>query len=114
MLGVALIFNNTLRQYPVFWWTPEEVGYGLPWNLRKAGEGDVEGDLEKAKTAHTPSSGRSLTEVESNGTEFVERIDGVHVTPYKIKLPQHIHLSEGEMELLQHLQERIREHSEVN
>lgn len=45
MLAVALLFNNTLRQYPVFWWTPEEVG-GKLWR-RGRSEDDGQGEMGK-------------------------------------------------------------------
>jgi CBS-domain-containing membrane protein len=43
MLLVALLWNNVLRQYPVFWWTPSEVGS----KLSKPEEKDEEKDEEK-------------------------------------------------------------------
>ena len=49
MVCVALIFNNVLRQYPVYWWTPNSVGRKLRQERRKAKQGkDVdEGSVEK-------------------------------------------------------------------
>jgi hypothetical protein len=35
LVTVALIFNNILRQYPVFWWTPEKCGAPLRQEKRE-------------------------------------------------------------------------------
>jgi len=43
MLIVALLWNNVLRQFPVFWWTPAEVG--SKWN--KSHKEESERDVEK-------------------------------------------------------------------
>ena len=42
MTAVACLLNNVLRQYPVYWWSPEDVGR----KLRKAQRED--GSEEKA------------------------------------------------------------------
>jgi hypothetical protein len=110
MLGVALLFNNTLRQYPVFWWTPEEVGQKL---ARRKWKGDEEdGESEKGKDEDGSES--TLAHELGNNVEFLEGIDQVSILPYVIRLPRHIELGEKEVELLQKLQDRVREHSEVN
>ena len=30
LVGLALVLNNIQRQYPIFWWTPENVGRPKP------------------------------------------------------------------------------------
>ena len=116
MVGVACLFNNTLRQYPTFWWTPEDVGYKLPGRRRKSKAGLDDSDVEKAPSTHTPSSEITLASTRQfyDKVEFIEGIDEVHIRPYRILLPHHIELSDKEIDLLQSLQERIKEHSEVN
>ena len=42
MLIVALLWNNVLRQFPVFWWTPAEVGSKLSKPREQESEKDVE------------------------------------------------------------------------
>ena len=114
MLGVALVFNNTLRQYPTFWWSPEDVGSKLP---RKRKEVDAERAPQKAQvmTKEQKSDSEDSLEHElSNDVDFVEGLDEVSILPYKIRLPHHVQLSGEEVEVLQKLQYRIREHAEVN
>lgn len=35
MVMVALLFNNVLRQYPMYWWTPATVGRKLKRERRE-------------------------------------------------------------------------------
>lgn len=51
MTVVALIFNNVLRQYPIYWWTPANVGRKLREERRKEQmqEGGEEKDAEEGK-----------------------------------------------------------------
>lgn len=44
MVTVALLFNNLLRQYPVYWWTPEDVGLKLRSTARAGVEEEFGGD----------------------------------------------------------------------
>jgi hypothetical protein len=99
-----------LRQYPVFWWTPEEVGQKL---RRRKWNGDEE-DGESEKGKYEDGSESTLAHELGNNVEFLEGIDQVSILPYLIRLPRHIELGEKEIELLQKLQDRVREHSEVN
>jgi hypothetical protein len=55
MLVVALLWNNVLRQFPVFWWTPAEVG----GKLSKSHEKDEEKDVESEKKADRQNSDSS-------------------------------------------------------
>lgn len=123
MLGVALVFNNTLRQYPTYWWTPEEVGQALPHRRKRQVHEDPEkaGPDAKAEDEHVEKIMESEAESEatlehefSNNAEFVEGIDEVVILPYKIRLPHHVVLSDEEVEVLQGLQLRVREFAEVN
>ena len=114
MLGVALLFNNTLRQYPVFWWTPDDVGQRLPRRqpgMRREDDGkDIENVAGKAESA----SEMTLAHEFSNNVEYAEGIEEVTILPYMIRLPRHLELSNEEVELLQRLQDRVREHTEIN
>jgi len=114
MLGVALLFNNTLRQYPVFWWTPDEVGQRLPRRKRPMGVHGAGKDIEKVSGKRDSVSDMTLAHEFSNQVEYAEGIDEVTVLPYMIRIPRHIELSNEEVELLQRLQNRVREHTEIN
>lgn len=114
MLGVALLFNNTLRQYPVFWWTPEDVGQKLPRRKGNMSAGSGGKDVENVAGKAESGSESTLTHEFSNRVEYAEGIDEVTILPYMTRLPRHIELSNEEIELLQRLQDRVREHAEIN
>jgi len=60
MTTVACLLNNTLRQYPVYWWTPEEVGRKLR-RARKEDGGEEKADpneLEKQVSESDRYAGR--------------------------------------------------------
>ena len=41
-------------------------------------------------------------------------LEEVMISPYRVRLPSHVAFDNSEVELLQHLQARIRYHSEIN
>lgn len=65
MLCVALLVNNILRQYPVFWWTPEDVGR----KLQRAR--DAEADAEGAPEVKGSQDGRKLEKQKSWAERYV-------------------------------------------
>jgi hypothetical protein len=48
LVTVALIFNNILRQYPVFWWTPEKCGAPLRKEKREQQQEQQQHEQEKS------------------------------------------------------------------
>ena len=113
MTTIACIFNNTLRQYPVYWWTPEDVGQKLPLRLRwrRSSEAkDIEeaGDLKNIETNTSTNSEHTLTHDQSSEVEFLDGLDQVFFSPHKIQTPSYLTLSDEEMGVLQRLQERLR------
>ncbi|KAK5133179.1 hypothetical protein LTR08_008115 [Meristemomyces frigidus] len=110
MLAVALLFNNTLRQYPEYWWTPADVGHKLRAVRRAKTEPEAENGLEK-KTSSTESE-RTLRQ-ELDNIDFVEGLEDIHILAYRIRMPSHLDLTQDEVTLLEKLQERIRTHGEV-
>lgn len=116
MTGVAVIFNNTFRQYPVFWWTPEDVGQKLR-HPSSSNEGEEQQEMEGEKDVEQGpdwGSEQTLQRELSYEVEYLEGADEIHLLPYKIRMPHHITLSDEEVGILKGLQERIRTHSEVN
>ncbi|KAF2755849.1 HPP-domain-containing protein [Pseudovirgaria hyperparasitica] len=55
MLGIALLVNNIQRTFPVFWWTPRDVG-GRLWNQEQSHQPDLEA-LEEQKITHATDHG---------------------------------------------------------
>jgi len=73
MLSVALVVNNIQRQYPIYWWSPKEVG----WREKEAVV-DING------------------EVKSSGAEVsMKRIQREHLQHTVIIGPDHVVLPKG-------------------
>lgn len=60
MICVALIFNNLFRQYPVYWWSPSNVGRKLRQERKEATEGGPADD-KSAEEGNAPAKPTSDT-----------------------------------------------------
>lgn len=119
MVIVALIFNNILRQYPMYWWSPGSVGRKLrKENLEEKHGKEEEQDEEKGErqksTSDSGSDDNTLRKELSDRVDFVDGLEEIQVSPYRITMPRHVKLDDHEVMLLQNLQERIRMHGEIN
>ncbi|KAI7136027.1 hypothetical protein KC317_g17772, partial [Hortaea werneckii] len=112
MLGVALLFNNTLRQYPVYWWTPEEVGRQLR-RSRKGESAEAVEDENRVEKQSSRDSDATLRQELSNQIDFVDDSEELLMTPYKLRIPSHIELADDEVSLLNKLQQRLQARNEV-
>lgn len=133
MVVVACLFNNLLRQYPLYWWTPASTGR----QLRKERAVEMQGYEEQGgKAAMKPISDtsryvfqtsyvisrtnsgvflsdRTLRREFSNHVDFIDGIEDIHVRAYRIELPRHLELDDAEIMLLEKIQERVRMHGEI-
>lgn len=137
MVVVACIFNNILRQYPIYWWTPANTGRKLREEKRKEQQEQDQKTVEEGKAqakamsdtsryARSPllvprhisltdnNSDRTLRRELSNRVEFVDGIEDVHIRAYRIELPHHLKLEDEEVMLLEKIQERLRTHGEID
>lgn len=125
MLVSALILNNIVRQFPMYWWTPAD--------LRKKKADDIEKVPSKESTSTAvsedgppkldtvpakPDSDASSDTVRQSGDEMTtkqkeELIVGVqfakevHVTTKQVWVPESLSLSDFEKNVLQMIQERL-------
>ncbi|KAM3417852.1 hypothetical protein BST61_g6073 [Cercospora zeina] len=119
MVVVALIFNNLMRQYPLYWWSPGSVGSKLRKERRQEkheNEDDGAGgkDEEKGeppKLDSSPSDDDSddyaLRKEFCDAVDFTDGLEEIHISPYRIIMPRHVKLEDHEVMLLQNLQVRI-------
>lgn len=108
MTTVAVLLNNILRQYPMYWWTPEDTGR----KLRMSKEGRAVEDKLERQVSETDSE-RTLRRELSNNVDYIDGLEEMHIMPYKVQLPSHISFSQEEVALLEKLQARLRMHAEV-
>ncbi|KAK4539803.1 hypothetical protein LTR36_010337 [Oleoguttula mirabilis] len=112
MTTVALLFNNTLRQYPMYWWTPQDVGRKLR-DSRISEKTDVEEGAKLGKQVSITESERTLRHEFSNNIDFIDGAEDIHIMAYQLRMPTHIDLTQEEAAVIEKLQERIRMHAEV-
>ena len=97
-LITSLVINNIQRRYPTYWWTPVDV-----WEAPK------EHDIEKASTKAVKDSDSSSSLAKT--VTHVESTDGnaVRITFDDIIVPDGFHLAGEERDILEVLQDRLRE-----
>lgn len=99
MLVVALLVNNIQRRYPVYWWTPEEVGHMWKRNVaqQKSGEEDDEHSAAKVE----PSS--------PNIEARISHVEGPRLVIMKdlVMVPKDMFLRPEEKTFLESLSQRL-------
>jgi len=82
MIFVGLVTNNVMRRFPVYWWTPGQVGRRL----------EMEGDVEKGNVGDREMNGRRVI-----------------MTTEELQMPEWLVLSVEEAVVLERLREKLRE-----
>ena len=91
ILGTSLVINNIQRRYPMYWWTPSDLG-------RRNGSADI----EEAPIKDLPFSKESE---HSQGLKGYE----LRITADQVFVPQHIDLAWEERSVLEVLRNRLAE-----
>lgn len=87
ILSVALITGNVIRNYPMFWWSPEDLG-------RRKRVVDVQ-------STPLPTTKKSLdSEVAHNGITRVKGLRQIEITSSSVKIPEDLNIEWLEMEWL--------------
>jgi hypothetical protein len=98
MLVVALVINNIQRQFPVFWWTPRDVGIRREPDIESSGKDEF--DIEKKVSSRiVGESGFKQTVV---------------INPERILVPEGFPLDSEQIEVLEILRDRLREWSVID
>ncbi|KND90043.1 Transmembrane protein [Tolypocladium ophioglossoides CBS 100239] len=133
MLGVALLVNNIERQFPVYWWTPEDLRQLRPVFLRRKSDEEMGGgggsnnnaaeeeeEKEKAEgIASHESQGSDGNETRQQGQEaeangVIKRVARTHshagevvIKPGQVIVPEHMFLTQEEQQLLETMSYRL-------
>jgi hypothetical protein len=91
LIAVGCVLNNIQRQFPIYWWTPD--------NLNRKGKDDI----ERAPTEEGDNPGRSSTETHVAGAGGRIVIDGE-----RIVIPDWLPLEYEEREMLEILKTKLR------
>jgi hypothetical protein len=121
MLAVALIINNIERQFPIYWWTPEDL---------RRNKGEPAEDVLQHK--HTPEDGDteetdSTLDLEAGGSQGEQRSqyqrdpspamtattaavadkNEIIIRPGHVHVPEHLFLRQEEVQFLETLSQRL-------
>ncbi|KAK9238496.1 transmembrane protein [Lipomyces kononenkoae] len=92
MLACALVINNIQRQFPVFWWTPRDVGRLQEPDIEVSSQ-IGEGTLERRMTLVAGSLGQ----------------DTIIISPNRVVIPDGFTLGREEKGILEILRDRLRD-----
>jgi hypothetical protein len=98
MLFVGLAVNNVQRRFPVYWWTPAEVGRDM---RRKKGDEEGGGDEQG-------SSGNEDEKKEQGSEDEKEGSRAISISAHGVTLPEVFALNREEAEVLERLRDRLR------
>lgn len=109
MQAVALVVNNIQRRFPVYWWTPEEVGQR--WGSR--GEQDDAG--EERATASDGSNSYNGPRLQKSTSSHLEEGRGgmmmeerwLIISRDRLTIPQGVYIAPEELSMLESLCERL-------
>jgi hypothetical protein len=121
LLAVGLVTNNIQRQFPVYWWTPLEVGRGRG-RFKKEEEALPDGTGGFEKKDGQGESGKEDGHGNGNGKLSLERqftedigmvggkrtTQGIHISSNEIFLPEDLSLNGEEVALLEGLRDRLK------
>lgn len=86
MLGVALLVNNIQRQYPIYWWSPKEVGWrekdveaGSNGEVNSSSADDGRKGIQRGHLQRTVVIGLDHVVVPKDFTLGLEEVDAVDV-----------------------------------
>ncbi|KAF2993368.1 hypothetical protein E8E14_000508 [Neopestalotiopsis sp. 37M] len=89
---VALLLNNIQRRFPLYWWSPGEVGYG--WSARPT---------PAERTEKNDMCDSSRTEARASHDTFEQLV----VSREHIHVPESLHVTPEELALLETLRKRL-------
>lgn len=110
MIIVACLFNNTLRWYPMYWWTSAEVGQAYKSNRKKQWEAE-----EKVRSEANEDFEQGASEERSDSQDMTDGLgvtvgtgNEIRVAAEGIHMPSTFELTHIEREFLGELQERLK------
>jgi CBS-domain-containing membrane protein len=120
MLGAALVINNIERQFPVYWWAPEDLRQpNSMFRRRLSNKKAAEVKAEEVKPADASSGeDRYVSDVEATSAakneeeNEEEREDRIYaadiiIKPGHVIVPEHIYLTQEEQQYLEMISKRL-------
>lgn len=102
MLGVALLINNIARRFPLYWWTPEDLGsHKLMFHRR--------GSSNKSSLKVQEDEGEKDVEAEAAAGDAEGTVEAkeVIIRPGDVRVPAYMHITQEEQLLLEQMSRRL-------
>ncbi|OTB09230.1 hypothetical protein M426DRAFT_316519 [Hypoxylon sp. CI-4A] len=109
MQCVALLLNNIQRRFPVYWWTPAEVGHHKKRQQEERPDGKSSSDSGSSDSGS--ENGAKLETTRTRHMEegrLVEEKERIVITRMCVNIPDTIYLSPEDTAFLEGLSERLR------
>lgn len=118
MLGAALVINNIERQFPVYWWAPEDLRQPNSMFRRRSSkkkaaetEGEVKPDASSGEDRYVSDveAAAAAKDEEENQEEREDRIYAadIIIKPGQVIVPEHIYLTQEEQQYLEMISKRL-------
>ena len=108
MLGSACLINNVFRQFPIYWWTPAELGIKSAQSSKSTIEKISPAEkgqkhLHEVRADHFALAVRVL-----GGAElFHQDVPEIRITTKRITVPDGLNIDDWERNVLEKLRERL-------
>lgn len=110
MLAVAMLINNIGRRFPLYWWTPEDVGRKRP-GQHPMFERRASSIKNQHRAPHDSESERGDVEADAGLPGGEESPDleqsEVIIRPGQVIVPEHMYLTQEEKTLLEIMSQRL-------
>lgn len=107
ILGVALIFGNIFRSYPIYWWTPGHVGKKKPAPLPTKPEADDEGEESSSDMGRVVTNNISIFDDKAD-VNTIRGLKRITITVDDIMVPEEMDLDETDINWIEELQVKLR------
>lgn len=104
MLVVALIINNLQRRFPVYWWTPEDLGANRHEIFHRRGSSKKSSLHVQEDEGEKDVEAEAGTGDDDNAPVFKKEII---IKPGDVSVPDYMHITQEEMLLLEQMSRRL-------
>jgi HPP family len=105
MLASACIVNNIHRRFPVYWWTPVDLGDA--YNRRPRSGIEKVSEAEKEDDKSDAGSGR-LSRIKTREEVHYDREHEIRISATRITIPDWLEINDWERNVLGILRERLK------
>lgn len=109
MLGVALVLNNIMREYPQFWWTPRDVRRPKKIAADEESQKPAVEHVETASISGESEATHVEVSADPHGLQQTSTAQLIVIGPHGLVLPEGFSLGPEEEGVVEILQRRLRQ-----